>query len=98
MNGEPPQTGALPAEQQQILAAAVADLAARVEQLAAELERVSLVRPEPVGGSSRKVGRGWSRVGDGLEARLLSFGGTGDGAWAWVDVRPERAPGQETLL
>ena len=47
---------------------------------------------EPLTGPSRKMGRGWARLRPGLEGRLISFGGADGDAWAWIDVRPEKAP------
>lgn len=49
----------------------------------------------PPGGSSRKMGRDWARLVPGLQGRLVSSGGLGDEAFAWVDTRPEPVPGQE---
>lgn len=73
-----------------------------VAQVHATLALAAFFRPpgeradgsdDPVTGRSRKMLRDWGRIQPGVQGRLVSFGGGGDQAWAWIDVREEKVHG-----
>lgn len=67
------------------------ELPALLERLGCEPYRMWKVehpeKPEGLTGTSRKIGRDWARMKPGVQARLISFGGLNEAAYAWIDVR-----------